>query len=253
MKKNTKIKVEDICKSFGDHKVLDGINLDVKEQESLVILGGSGSGKSVLIKNIIGLMSPDSGKIIIDGKDTTFLSKKLRFDFMKKCGFLFQGGALFDSLNITQNITFYASKLHNLNKKQAEELAAAKLKLVGLDPRILNLSPSELSGGMQKRVSLARAICTDPEIIFFDEPTTGLDPIMANVINELIIKVREELGATTITITHDMASAHMIATHIGMLYQGKILWTGTRDEMGKANNPYLEQFINGKTEGPISV
>lgn len=249
----TKIKVSDLHKRFGTHKVLDGIDLNVTEGSSMVILGGSGTGKSVLIKSIIGLLTPDSGKVEIDGNDTTYLSGRSRFEVMRKCGFLFQAGALFDSLTIEDNITFFAEKLHKLSKAQKRDLAAEKLHSVGLHSKVLELYPAELSGGMQKRVSLARAICTNPEIIFFDEPTTGLDPIMANVINDLIIKVRKDLGATTITITHDMNSAMQIATDVAMIYNGKILWTGTRDEVQKTKNPHLHQFIHGLTEGPIHV
>jgi phospholipid/cholesterol/gamma-HCH transport system ATP-binding protein len=248
------IKVQKLEKAFGSHKVLQGIDIDVKKGKSLVILGGSGSGKSVLIKNIIGLINPDSGKIFIDGQDTTYLRGKKRLEILAKCGFLFQAGALFDSLTVEQNIIFFAERLNGLKSKdEKRDLAARKLESVGLQARILDQYPAELSGGMQKRVSLARAIATDPQIIFFDEPTTGLDPIMANVINDLIIKVRDELGATTITITHDMHSAMAIATEVAMLYEGKILWMGPREEVQKSDNPYLHQFINGLVEGPISV
>jgi len=250
---NVKIKVSNLHKSFGSHAVLQGIDLEVKEGSSLVILGGSGSGKSVLIKAIIGLIAPDSGKIEIDGQDTTYLSGKARLNMLEKCGFLFQAGALFDSLTIEDNITFFAEKLHNLSRAKKRDLAAEKLHSVGLHSGVLELFPAELSGGMQKRVSLARAIATNPKIIFFDEPTTGLDPIMANVINDLIIKARKDLGATTVTITHDMNSAMKIATEVGMLYDGKILWHGTKEEMKNSNNPHLHQFINGLTEGPIKV
>lgn len=248
------IKVENLEKSFGTHKVLQGINIEVKKGNSLVILGGSGSGKSVLIKNIIGLMKPSSGNIYIEGEDTTKLKGNRRIEILAKCGFLFQSGALFDSLTVEENIVFYAEKALGIKSKaEKRELAARKLESVGLPERILTLFPAELSGGMQKRVSLARAIATDPQIIFFDEPTTGLDPIMANVINDLIIKVRDELGATTITITHDMHSAMAIATEVAMLYQGKILWTGAKKDVEKSDNPYLHQFINGLTSGPIEV
>ena len=194
MTDNIKIKVRNLHKAFGSHKVLDGIDLDVKKDSSLVILGGSGTGKSVLIKTIIGLLTPDKGSIILDDQETVNISSKARLKILENCGFLFQGGALFDSLSVSENITFFAQKLYSLKRDEIKELALKKLKSVGLSERILNLYPAELSGGMQKRVSLARAICTDPQIIFFDEPTTGLDPIMANVINDLIIKIREELG-----------------------------------------------------------
>ncbi|MEY3196884.1 MAG: hypothetical protein RLZZ59_252, partial [Pseudomonadota bacterium] len=199
-----KIKVSELFKSFGSNNVLQGVDLEVKEGSSMVILGGSGTGKSVLIKTIIGLIKADSGNIWIDDEETTNLRGKARLEILSKCGFLFQSGALFDSISVEDNITFYAERIEKLSRSQKRDLAAEKLHSVGLHSSVLDLYPSELSGGMQKRVSLARAICTNPEIIFFDEPTTGLDPIMANVINDLIIKVRNDLGATTVTITHDM-------------------------------------------------
>lgn len=249
----SKIQIRKLYKSFGKNRVLDGIDLDIKQGSSTVIIGGSGTGKSVLIKTIVGLIRADSGNIIIDGVETTSLSHNERFKFMETVGFLFQGGALFDSLTVKDNITFFAEKLQKLSNQDKEELATDKLKSVGLSSKILNLYTSELSGGMQKRVSLARAICSNPSILFLDEPTTGLDPIMANIINELIIKVREELNATTITITHDMNSAYIIAKEVAMIYKGKILWSGTKEEIKHSNNPYIKQFINGLTTGPIDV
>lgn len=242
---NIKIKVRNLTKSFGSHKVLCGIDLDVIKGRSLIILGGSGTGKSVLIKTIIGLLYPDSGCVEFDELDTTYISHKKRLSILKKCGFLFQGGALFDSMNVRDNITFFAEKLYNLNKEKRYILAKEKLESVGLPERILSLYPSELSGGMQKRVSLARAICTNPEIIFFDEPTTGLDPIMANVINNLIIKARSELGATTVTITHDIASARAIGQDVAMIYGGKIVWQGAIDDLNTTDNKYVKQFVDG--------
>jgi phospholipid/cholesterol/gamma-HCH transport system ATP-binding protein len=253
MADNIKIKVRNLSKSFGNHKVLDGIDLDVKKDSSLVILGGSGTGKSVLIKTMIGLLSPDKGSIMFDNQETINISQKNRLKILENCGFLFQGGALFDSLNVSENITFFAQKLYSLKKNEIKELASKKLKSVGLSDRILELYSAELSGGMQKRVSLARAICTDPKIIFFDEPTTGLDPIMANVINDLIIKIREELGATTIAITHDMNSVRKIAKEVVLIHNGKIQWSGTKDEMENTDNPYMVQFINGLSSGPFEI
>lgn len=249
---NAKITVKNLFKSFGSNKVLDGIDLTVKAGSSLVILGGSGTGKSVLIKNIIGLIKPDSGEIYIDDLDCSKLSNSERFMLMQKCGFLFQGGALFDSLTVSENIVFFAEKLHKLSSSEKYDLAVEKLKAVGLPEHVAGLYPSELSGGMQKRVALARAIATNPEIIFFDEPTTGLDPIMANVINDLIIKITEELGATTITITHDMNSAYLIAKEVALIYHGKILWKGDKEEMKTASNPYIHQFVNGLAAGPMA-
>ncbi len=246
-----KIKVENLHKSFDTKKVLDGVDLEIYGKESLVILGGSGSGKSVLIKSITTLMDIDSGKILIDGKDISRVKGKERANIMNKFGFLFQGGALFDSLKIWENVAFRLINSENIHREDAKAIAIDKLKVVGLGADIINLYPSELSGGMQKRVSLARAICADPEIIFFDEPTTGLDPIMSDVINDLIIKSSKSVGATTITITHDIASARKIADRIALLYQGKIIWQGTVKEMDSTDNPYVNQFINGRAEGPI--
>lgn len=248
-----KIKIKDLHKSFGSHKVLRGVDLEVKAGSSLVILGGSGSGKSVLIKTIVGLMEPEKGNIWIDDIETTRINSKKRFEIMAKCGFLFQAGALFDSLTVLENVVFFAEKLNKMNSAEKRDLAEKKLHDVGMPPRILDLYPSELSGGMQKRVSLARAICTNPEIIFFDEPTTGLDPIMANVINELIIKVREDLGATTVTITHDMISARQIAKEVSLIYEGKIVWSGNSSDLDKSHDKYLRQFVDGSTKGPIAV
>jgi phospholipid/cholesterol/gamma-HCH transport system ATP-binding protein len=248
-----KLIISDLHKYFGNKKVLDGVNLDVYNNESLVIFGGSGSGKSVLIKAIVGLVSADSGKVEFDGSDITHLSRHSRDHLMSRFGFLFQGGALFDSLTVWENIAFYL--LHNryISRRAARELSERKLNEVGLAPDVMDLYPSELSGGMQKRVALARAIANDPEVIFFDEPTTGLDPIMANVINNLIQKVRTDLKATTITITHDIESAKQIGTRAAMLYKGQIIWNGKITEIYNSKNPIFDQFINGKIKGPISV
>lgn len=248
MEDNLKFKISSLHKSFGTHKVLQGIDLDIKKDSSLVILGGSGTGKSVLIKSMVGLISPDSGSILYEGKESIDLPNKDRLEMLESCGYLFQAGALFDSLSVQDNITFFAQKLYSLNKSDKKELASSKLNSVGLPDRILNLYPSELSGGMQKRVSLARAICTNPKVIFFDEPITGLDPIMSNVINDLIIKFRDELGATTITITHDMQSVRKIAQEVAFLYNGKIVWSGSVKEMEETDHPQLYKFINGRVD-----
>lgn len=248
-----KIRLQNLSKSFGNHEVLKDINLDIKKSKSHTILGGSGSGKSVLIKTIIGLIKPTSGIIEIDSENMLNFSSKNHEKFIRKCGFLFQSGALFDSLNVMDNITFYAKRIFQLNKKQAEELAILKLNNVGLTERILYLFPNELSGGMQKRVSLARTIAADPEIIFFDEPTTGLDPIMSNVINDLIIKIHKETKATCITITHDMNTAYRISDEISMIYDGKIIWTGSSKDIKKTDNEFVKQFVNGEVEGPILI
>jgi phospholipid/cholesterol/gamma-HCH transport system ATP-binding protein len=221
-----KIELRGVCKAFGRKVVLDGIDLTIEKGESLVVIGGSGSGKSVLIKSILGIVTPDKGSIKIDGEEVTKLSFKERQEVLRKFGMLFQGGALFDSLPVWKNISFALLKNQGLEPAQAKELAIEKLKSVGLTEDVANLSPAELSGGMQKRVALARAIATSPEIIFFDEPTTGLDPIMSDVINQLIVQCSKNLGATTLTITHDMASVRRIAHKVAMIYEGKIIWQG---------------------------
>lgn len=248
----TKIKVSNLYKSFGSHNVLKGINLEIEQGKSYVILGSSGSGKSVLIKTIIGLLKPKSGTILIDNINPFKIPKAEKSVLLSKCGFLFQSGALFDSLTIEDNITFFAKRLYNLNPKGKRELAIKMLSEVGLDERVLTLYPSELSGGMQKRASLARTIATKPEILFFDEPTTGLDPVMSNVINELIIKIRNNLGATCITITHDMNSARKIGDVLAMINDGKIIWQGTASQIDNSGNPIVHQFINGLTDGPLT-
>ena len=247
-----KIELSGVYKSFGDKKVLDGVDLTINQGESLVVIGGSGSGKSVLIKCILGLLKPDKGSIKIDGVEVTKLSRVERQKIMGKFGMLFQGGALFDSLPVWENITFALLRNHAIDKKAAKELAIEKLKAVGLGADVANLSPSELSGGMQKRVALARAIAANPEIIFFDEPTTGLDPIMADVINQLIVKCSKDLGATTLTITHDMASVRRIAHRVTMIYQGKLIWQGDVREIERSGNEFVDQFIHGRAEGPIT-
>ena len=249
----TKISIKNLVKNFGSKEVLSGINLEVKKGESLVILGGSGSGKSVLIKLIATLINPTSGSIKIDGSEVSNISAFERDKLMGKFGFLFQGGALFDSLSIWENVAFRLTHAAKLSKKDAKEIALQKLKAVGLEERVMNLYPSELSGGMQKRAALARAVAANPEIIFFDEPTTGLDPIMADVINDLIISNSKQLGATTVTITHDMHSAAKIADKIAMLYEGKLIWFGDVKDMYSSGNEYLDQFIHGKAQGPIKV
>lgn len=248
-----KFEISKLSKTFGTKKVLDELDLAVHNNESLVVLGGSGTGKSVLIKSIVGLMEPDSGSVKLDGHEITNLSRVERNLLMSKFGFLFQGGALFDSLSVWENIGFGIIHNRDIPNSRAKEVAADKLKLVGLDTNIMNLYPSELSGGMQKRVALARAIANDPEVIFFDEPTTGLDPIMANVINELIVKCREENNATTIAITHDINSARRIADRVALLYGGKIEWIGHVKDMDKSRDPIFKQFINGEIHGPIKV
>jgi phospholipid/cholesterol/gamma-HCH transport system ATP-binding protein len=233
--------------------VLDGVHLEVQPGESLVIIGGSGSGKSVSIKSILGLIRPDSGKIEIDGQDVTNLDFRAREPFLRQCGMLFQGGALFDSLPVWRNITFAVAQRNGHSKQELVDIAVEKLGQVGLRPDVAFLMPAELSGGMAKRVGLARAIATDPEIIFFDEPTTGLDPIMSDVINDLIVSCVKKLGSTAVTITHDMSSVRKIASKVAMLYQGKIVWQGPVSAIDNSGNPYVEQFVHGRADGPIHV
>jgi phospholipid/cholesterol/gamma-HCH transport system ATP-binding protein len=248
-----KISLRGVAKSFGPKKVLQGIDLDVAKGESMVVIGGSGSGKSVLLKCILGLMRPDSGSIRIDGEETVALADAGRAVVMRKFGMLFQGGALFDSLRVWENVAFGPIQSDGMKPAQAREVAIAKLGAVGLGPEIGELYPAELSGGMQKRVALARAIAREPEIIFFDEPTTGLDPIMADVINDLIVKCVSDLGATAISITHDMASARKIGHRIAMLYEGKLIWQGPTADIDHSGDAHVDQFINGRAEGPIRM
>lgn len=242
-----KIILKNVKKSFGTKEVLKGVDLSIHNGESLVILGGSGSGKSVLLKCILGLLHADSGQILIDGENMLNASSKKRDQFLRKFGMLFQGGALFDSLPIWRNVTFGLIQNEKYSKAQALKRAEELLESVGLGKEVLNLRPSELSGGMQKRAGLARAISMNPEIIFFDEPTTGLDPIMCGVIDELIINSVKRLGATGITITHDLTSAHNIADTVAMLYQGKIYWNGPVEDLETCDIPVVKEFITGHT------
>ena len=248
-----KIAVRGLEKSFGRKRVLDGVEIDVGAGESLVIIGGSGTGKSVLIKCILGLMRPEAGSIRIDGEETAAIGRAARARLMLKFGMLFQGSALFDSLSVWENVAFGLIQGRGMPRQQAREIALEKLRAVGLGPEVGLLSPAELSGGMQKRVALARAIAAEPEILFFDEPTTGLDPIMADVINRLIVEIVHELGATTISITHDMTSARRIADRIAMLHKGRIVWQGPAAEIEQTDNPYVDQFVHGRAEGPIQM
>ena len=245
------IQLQNIHKSFGNNHVLKGVNMDVGEGKSLVIIGGSGTGKSIILKCILGLEKPDQGQILLYGKD---INRTNRENFFARFGMLFQGGALFDSLTVWQNVAFkmLRGKLKKTNA-EARNIAIEKLRHVGLKPEVADKYPAELSGGMQKRVSLARAIATNPEIIFFDEPNTGLDPIMSGVINDLIREIVVEMKATAITITHDMSSVRAIADKVAMLHDGKIRWTGSIEEMEQSDDPYLTQFINGHSHGPIET
>ncbi|MBX9977878.1 MAG: ATP-binding cassette domain-containing protein [Alphaproteobacteria bacterium] len=253
-----KIKVDQLCKSFGTKAVLDELTLEVKSGESLVIIGASGTGKSVFIKTILGLIQEDSGDIFIDGDKVTGLSQRARQKYMKKFGMLFQGGALFDSLPVWENVAFtllQGTSKHGkiLNKKDAKEVAIETLRSVNLAPDVANRYPAELSGGMQKRVALARAIAGQPDIIFFDEPTTGLDPITSSTINHLIRENVKNLGLTSVAITHDMGSVRSIADRVALLHNGRIQWQGSVGDLDHADDPFVRQFIHGLRDGPMKV
>ncbi|NSY37147.1 ABC transporter ATP-binding protein [Leisingera sp. ANG59] len=245
------IRMENVHKAFGDNQVLNGMSLEIAKGSSMVIIGGSGTGKSVALKSILGLIQPDSGEIYVDGKPS---GSGDRDKFLARFGMLFQGGALFDSLPVWQNVAFRLLRgALKRPQEEAREIAIEKLRRVGLRAKVADLYPSELSGGMQKRVGLARAIAAEPEIIFFDEPTTGLDPIMSGVINDLIREIVVEMGATAMTITHDMTSVRAIADNVAMLHGGVIQWTGPVSEMDQSGDPYMEQFIHGRADGPIEA
>lgn len=247
-----KIRMCGVKKSFGNKHVLRGVNLDVEPGKSMVIIGGSGTGKSVALKCVLGLIHPDEGSILVDGQETVGMDTQSRNRLMRKFGMLFQGGALFDSLSVWENVAFGLIQGRHINRKDAHDIALEKIEAVGLKREVAESFPAELSGGMQKRVGLARAIATSPEIIFFDEPTTGLDPIMAGVINELIVKCVKELGATALTITHDMASVRTIADDVAMIHEGCIQWTGPIKKLDKSGDPFVEQFIHGAAQGPMT-
>ena len=250
---NPKIRVRGLRKAFGDKQVLDGIDFDIMPGTSFVVIGGSGSGKSVLIKCILGLIEPDSGSIEIDGKDILRATREAREEARARIGMLFQNGALFDSLSVWENVAFGLLARHKTARADARERADEVLAQVGLAASVGDLSPSELSGGMQKRVGLARAIAAQPEILFFDEPTTGLDPIMGAVIDGLIVDCVKRLGSTAIAITHDMASARRIGDRAAMLFRGKLVWQGPATELMDSGNPMVDQFTHGRREGPIQM
>jgi phospholipid/cholesterol/gamma-HCH transport system ATP-binding protein len=238
-------------KSFGANHVLRGVDIDVAPGRSLVVIGGSGSGKSVMLKNALGLMTPDAGRVLFDGKDVTNARGGSRAKMRARIGMLFQSGALFDSLTVWENVAFRLINADGVRRKDAKDRAIETLKKVRLGADIAGLYPAEISGGMQKRVSLARSIIAKPDVIFFDEPTTGLDPITADAINDLIVEQVKDLGAAAVSITHDMASARKIADDIAMLYEGKIIWRGKAEDVDNSGNEYVDQFVTGRADGPI--
>lgn len=248
-----KIRMRDVHKRFGAKVVLDGFNLEVRTGESIVVIGGSGVGKSVMLKCILGILTPESGSITIDGQEVVGIGTRERDQVNAKIGMLFQGAALFDSMSVWENVAFGLTARKQVSRSQARDIAVQKLAMVGLKPDVAERWPAELSGGMKKRVGLARAIATKPEILFFDEPTTGLDPLMGDIINDLIVHCVEQTGATALTITHDMQSARKIADRIAMIYEGKIIWIGPVDKIDRTDEPHVEQFIHGRTEGPIQM
>ncbi|MEE2761297.1 MAG: ATP-binding cassette domain-containing protein [Pseudomonadota bacterium] len=244
--------MQGVRKSFGTKVVLDCVNLDIKSGESMVVIGGSGVGKSVMLKCLLGMLTPESGTITIDGDNVVGIGTAERDRVNRKLGMLFQGAALFDSQTVWENVAFGLTA-RGMRRNDAHEIAMQKIAMVGLKSDIAETYPSDLSGGMKKRVGLARAIAADPEIIFFDEPTTGLDPLMGNIINDLIVHCVEEVGATTLTITHDMQSARKIGDRIAMICNGEIIWVGSTDEIDSSDNEHVQQFINGRTDGPIQM
>lgn len=246
------IEIQGLYKSFGKKQVLRGIDLNIESGESFVVIGGSGTGKSVLIKCILGLLDIDGGTVKINGKDTKNLSSRELQQTLLKCGVLFQGAALFDSMNVVENVSFGLVYGYHYSLKEAYKIAVEKLEAVDLDESIVYLYPDELSGGMKKRVALARALATNPDIIFFDEPTTGLDPVTSGTINELIVKCTKELGISALSITHDIHSLQVISDKVGLLYAGEIIWTGLNAELNTTKNPYVKQFISGSQNGPFT-
>ncbi len=248
-----KLVLTNVCKAFGPKKVLDGVSIEVASGESLVIIGGSGTGKSVLLKCILGLLEADSGSILVDGEETIGLAPREREGVMHKFGMLFQGAALFDSLLVWENVAFGLIQGRAMARVPARKRAIEVLGEVGLGRDVADLYPDELSGGMRKRVGLARAIADEPDIIFFDEPTTGLDPIMADIINELIVSCVKNLGATAVSITHDMASAKKIGDRVAMLHKGKIIWNGNASDVMTSGDAFVDQFVHGRSVGPISM
>lgn len=248
-----KIRLRGLSKAFGTKQVLDGVDLEVRARRSMVMLGGSGSGKSVTVKCILGLIPADSGSIEIDGVDVAKLSRRDRRALLDRTGMLFQNGALFDSLPVWENVCFKLLAQKRITRAQARDRAAEVLAQVGLAASVGDLVPAELSGGMQKRVALARAVAAQPDILFLDEPTTGLDPIMGAVIDGLIVDCVARLGATALSITHDMASARRIGDDAAMIHKGRIVWTGRAESLGHTGHAMVDQFARGEREGPITM
>ena len=252
MTTSTQIKIKGLCKAFGDKVVLDNLDLDIPKGKSIAVIGASGTGKSVLLKCVLGLIEADKGSITVDGVETLGASRQTRENVLKKFGMLFQGGALFDSLKIWENVVFRYRQGKNLSLAKLRDAAEQALADVNLEPRVMDLYPAEISGGMQKRVALARAVVDKPEILLFDEPTTGLDPITSGVINRLIRSAVDRLGATAITISHDMTSIRAIADDVAMLHGGQVIWKGPVGDMDQTDNPILDQFVHGYAEGPLT-
>lgn len=248
-----KIRLKSVHKRFGEKVVLNGLSLDVMPGESVVVIGGSGTGKSVTLKCVLGLLTPEEGAVEVDGKSVVDLSGARRDAVNRKFGMLFQHAALFDSMTVMENVSFGLISGKGMDEASARRVAADKLERVGLDKSFASRMPAELSGGQRKRVGLARAIALEPEILFFDEPTTGLDPVMGDIINDLIVNCVKDLGATTMTITHDMASARVIADRVAMLYQGRIIWAGPAEQIDASGDPRVDQFIHGRADGPIKM
>jgi len=247
------IRIIGLEKSFGKNKVLRGVDLEIKTGETITVMGGSGAGKSVLIKHVVGLLKPDKGRIFVDDAEVTKLEEEKLFQVQKRFGYLFQGGALFDSLTVAENVGFGLFNLRPDLAKHWKDVVSEKLMLVGLDPQVGDLKPAELSGGMKKRVGLARAIAYEPDYILYDEPTTGLDPIMSDVINELILALQKKLKVTSIVVTHDLKSAYKVSNRIAMIYEGRIVTVGNPEQIQKTSDPLVKQFITGSSEGPIKM
>ena len=248
-----KIALEGVAKRFGDHQVLEGVSLSLQGGESLVLFGTSGSGKSLLLKCVLGLVPPDAGSIRIDGEEVTRFGAKQHVALMDRIGMLFQYSGLFDSLPVWENVAFQLTHFRHMLRPEARKIAVEKLAAVGLQPATADLYPAELSGGMQKRVGIARAISIEPEILFLDEPTAGLDPIMSNRINELIVRIVDQLGATVVSITSDMRSARQISNRMAMLHDGRIIWSGPTAQLDESGNAHVHQFVNQLAEGPIKM